>query len=428
MNKKLSAKLQKLPNTPGVYFHKDSAGEVIYVGKAKNLRHRVSSYFQNKNHDLKTRKLVAEIADLDWRTVESELDALFLEAEMVKRYMPRFNILLRDDKAATFVRINMKEAVPHVALVKTPLPDGAEYFGPFFSATPLKNALRVLRRVFPYYTTKTVPKSMLNKNLRLEPVANDARYRADLQKLMAYLRGNRKKMARQVEADMKRAAAERDFETAAELRNQLAALKSLNNRVIFGSQEFVDISKDKGLTGLAEVLHLPAPPHRIEAYDISHTGGRNVVGSMVVFSGGLPDKSQYRKFKVSVDKNDDFAALREVLQRRFSGRHTNWPNPDLIILDGGAPQLQAVQGVIPPDLPYIGIAKNNEEIILFAPDKTIQKLNLHGAQHNASHAKNLIGGHKNHDDIVKLFQRIRDEAHRFAIAYHTLLRKKTMLK
>jgi excinuclease ABC subunit C len=423
----LSEKIKKLPNTPGIYFHKDADGKIIYIGKAKNLKNRVSSYFQNKNHDLKTAKLVAEIADVEWTEVETEFDALFLEAEMVKRYMPRFNILLRDDKSVSYVRINFKETVPHVSLVKLPLDDGAEYVGPFYSATPLKNALRILRRVFPYYTTNTVPKSVLNKNLGLEPMANDQKYRADLRKLSSYLRGNRKKIARQIEADMKKAATEQNFEMAKDLRNQLFALRSLDTRVVFGHTEFVDISKDKGLVGLAQVLHLSAPPRRIEAYDISHTGGQNVVGSMVVFTNGLPDKSQYRKFKITTDKNDDFAALAEILRRRFSGRHQTWDEPDLILIDGGEPQLRAVREMIAPHIPYIGIAKQNEEIIMPSADG-YQIINLHGARHNASHARNLIGAQRQHDDVVKLLQRIRDEAHRFAIAYHTLLRRRGMLR
>ncbi|MDR1300750.1 MAG: GIY-YIG nuclease family protein [Candidatus Nomurabacteria bacterium] len=425
MNEKLAKKLQKLPSAAGVYFHKDAAGEIIYVGKAKNLRNRVKSYFQDKNHDLKTRKLVAAIADTEWLEVETELDALFLESEMIKRYMPKYNILLRDDKTDSYVRIGLRENVPYVSLVKVPLPDGAEYFGPFYSAAPIKNALRVLRRVFPYYTAKTVSKSVLNRNLGLEPAANDAEYRANLKKLMSYLRGNRKKLARDIESEMKAAAREQNFEAAARLRNQLLALKSLETRVVFGDDEFVDISKDKGLRGLAKLLNLPATPRRIEAYDISHTGGKNVVGGMVVFTNGLPDKSQYRKFKVTQDKNDDFAALAEVLRRRFSARNKGWGQPDLILIDGGEPQLRAVAPILDEvGVQYIGIAKNHEEIVT----KDLRKTNLHGARHNSGHARNLIGAERASSDVVKLFQRIRDEAHRFAIAYHSSLRAKNMLK
>lgn len=393
------------------------------MGKAKNLKNRVSSYFRGE-HNLKTTKLVAEIADLDWREVETELDALFLESEMIKRYMPRFNILLRDDKTASWVRIGLNEEVPYVGFVKNPLDDGAEYFGPFYSATQVKTALRVLRRAFPYFTAKNLPKSSLNKNLGLEPVANDEKYRADLRKLMSYLRGNRKIIVKEIEKEMKMAAKSYDFENATILRNQLNALKSLDQKPIFSSAEFVDISRDAGLVGLKNILDLDKIPRRIEAYDISHTGGKNVVGSMVVFSNGLADKREYRKFKLSVDKNDDFAAMREVLTRRFSGRHKNWATPDLILIDGGEPQILAVAPILNlQKIPYIGIAKNNEEIVYNG-----RRIVLHDKNHNAGHAKNLIGERGKNDDIILLFQRIRDEAHRFAINYHTLLRAKNMLK
>lgn len=424
MDEKLRDKLKTLPSQPGVYFHKDANGEIIYIGKAKNLKNRVRSYFQKNIVDVKTQKLAKEIADTDWREVETELDALFLEAELVKRYMPRFNILLRDDKSVTYVRINLKDERPYVALVKNPLDDGAEYIGPFFTAQPVKTALRVLRRAFPYYTDKNSSKSLLNKNLGLEPVANNERYRQDLKKLISYLKGNRKAILRDVEREMKSAAVAKNFEKAAVLRNQLFALKNLETRPIFSSEESIDISKDQALADLAEILQLARPPRRIEAYDISHTGGQNVVGSMVVFVNGLPEKTSYRKFKISQNKNDDVAALKEMLARRFSGRHKNWPAPDLVLIDGGEPQVNAVKEILDPlQIPYIGIAKKNEEIVY-----QNRRLILHAQVHTSGHARNLLGARGAHDDVVKLFQRIRDEAHRFAIAYHTSLRAKNMLK
>jgi excinuclease ABC subunit C len=153
MNAKLETKLKDLPRSPGVYFHKSKTGEIIYVGKAAILKNRVKQYFQNtRDMDVKTRALVAEIADTDWTETESEIDALFLESEMVKRYMPRYNILLRDDKSQTFVRIDMKSEWPHVEFTRNPADDGAEYFGPYYNGFAVKKALRYLRKVFPYYT------------------------------------------------------------------------------------------------------------------------------------------------------------------------------------------------------------------------------------------------------------------------------------
>jgi excinuclease ABC subunit C len=413
MNEILKEKLKKLPNRSGVYFHKDASGEVIYVGKAKNLKNRVSSYFRG-DHDLKTRKLVAEIVDTEWREVETEMDALFLESEMIKRYMPKFNILLRDDKAASYVRINLKEPVPYVSLVKNPLDDGAEYFGPFYSAAPIKTALRVLRRVFPYYTKGQPSKSKLNRDLGLEPAANDEKYIADLRKLMSYLRGNRNKLAREVEVEMKTASAERRYEDAAELRNQLRALKSLDTAVIFGRDEFVDISTDKALGEMKKLLDLKEPPRRIEAYDISHTGGKNVAGSMVVFTNGVADKKEYRKFRLHSQKNDDYASLVEVITRRLKHLH-DWGRPSLVLIDGGVGQLSAVAELLAAEkIPFVGRAKAGK----------------HGG--NVTTELILADGRAvpldNKSHLAKLVARIDDEAHRFAINYHTLLRKKNMLK
>lgn len=419
MTKKVKDKLKKLPSTPGVYFHKNAGGEIIYIGKAANLRNRVRQYFQaSRQSDPKTDLLVNEIADIDWTEVETEVDALFLEAEMVRRYMPPYNILLRDDKSLSYVRVDYKSDYPTVTFIRRPLDDGAEYFGPYMSIFEVKKALRYLRRAFPYASSKPLnqKRAGLHYHLGLDPGLEDGRtslqdYRANLRKLMQYLRGNRKKLVREIEREMKAAARTKNFELAAKLRNQLFSLKALNRQVLFSDREMLDASKDQALVELAELLGLRAPPRRIEGYDISHIGGTDTVASMVVFLSGLPSKTDYRKFKMRLPGNDDFAHMSEVIIRRFKdGNRQKWGMPDLVLIDGGKGQLSAAVGALDTagqtSIKVVGLAKRFEEIII-PKNQKFETLALPTSSH-----------------IVKLMQRIRDESHRFAVSYHTTLRAK----
>lgn len=474
MNQALQAKLKTLPRTPGVYFHKSASGEVIYVGKAAVLKNRVRQYFQDsRGRDNKTMALVAEIFDTDWIETESEVDALFLESEMIKRYMPRYNVLLRDDKSQMYVRIDMKSDWPTVSFTRNPADDGAEYFGPFYNGFALKKALRYLRQIFPYLTHQRRPgQSKLDEDLGLSPKISDGSdaYKAGLRKLISYIKGNRKAIAVELERDMKTAAGLHDFERAASLRNKLSAMQELQRRVMFGDKEFLDISKDKALSDLSKLLGLKNITVRIEGYDISHMSGRQVVASMVVFTNGASDRAEYRKFKVS-EKNDDTGNMYEVIFRRLGERNIkSWGRPDLLLIDGGKGQLSAAikardeRGI---KLPIISIAKREEEIIIHKTgsqidmsyieelqksihqdvtvheDNDVHVVNLHPAQRNAgSHSKNLRGSAIDNDssrdnftkssiattDIVKLFQRIRDESHRFAVSYHTALKRQNQTK
>src|SRR5215217_3266438 len=222
MNPKLEQKLKDLPREPGVYFHKDASGDIIYVGKAAVLRNRVRQYFQaSRNRDPKTEALVAEIRDVDWMVVESELEALFLEAEMIRRYMPRYNILLRDDKALSYIRIDYDSDYPTVTTTRRPLDDGARYFGPYSSTTSVRQALKLLRRVFPFATKRTPgqKRATLHYHLGLDPGLEDSKtsledYRANLRKLIAVIKGRRKTIIKNIETEMKRAAKSSEFEKA----------------------------------------------------------------------------------------------------------------------------------------------------------------------------------------------------------------------
>lgn len=431
MNKKLEAKLKTLPRSAGVYFHKSKSGEIIYIGKAAVLKNRVRQYFQNViDKDVKTQALVAEITDVDWIETESELDALFLESEMVKRYKPRYNILLRDDKSQLFVRINMKDEVPFVSTTRQPADDGAEYYGPYFNGFAVKKALRLLRKVFPYYTNGKLPKKAdLNYHLGLTPGLEAGgsleEYKKNLRKLTRYLAGGRRLLVKELEAEMKVAAKEKRFEEAAKLRNDIRHLSELQRQIMFGRDEFLDLSKDKALTGLKELLGLEKIPKRIEGYDISHMSGTNNVASMVVATNGVADKAEYRKFKLRIPGNDDFAHMNEALSRRFSGRNASWQMPDLLLIDGGKGQLDAALKVLEEKqltIPAIGIAKREEEIVIHKKRSNVDIKTQAPASQESDDFK-LILLDKN-SDIVKLLQRIRNESHRFAVSYHTVLKRK----
>ena len=411
---KLRAKLKNLPAAPGVYFHKNANDEIIYVGKAAVLKNRVRQYFQNTTKDPKTNALVQEIVDTDWRVVDSEIDALFLESELIKRYQPKWNILLRDDKTVSYVKVSLRNPIPTVEIIRTPVDDGSVYVGPFYGHQAIEKALRTLRRTFPYFTN-TKNTSRLNTHLKLEPdlgsdlknpdAAQLKEYRKNLRRLILYLENGRQTLMKSLEKEMQTAAKAQDFEAAAKLRNQLSSLKELQRKIVFSDQESLNLSKDQALEDLKNILNLENPPRRIEGYDISHHGGENAVASMVVFTNGVADRSAYRKFKIKESKNNDFANMREVLTRRI--KHHEWPKPDLILIDGGTPQLRAVGEILENyGVPYLGLAERFETVITKNGELPLPK-NSH---------------------LTKLLIRVRDEAHRFAITYHSYLKRKNMLK
>jgi len=442
MNKKLEKKLSSLPQAPGVYFHKNAEGEIIYIGKAASLRNRVRQYFQkSRTRDPKTDLLVAEIADIEWTKLESEADALFLEAELVRRYLPPYNILLRDDKSQLYVRIDYKSDYPTVTTVRRPLDDGARYFGPYLNGYAVRKALRYLRRAFPYAVSRPVnqKRASLHYHLGLDPGLEDGRtsladYRANLRKLMQYLKGERVALMRSIESEMKKAAKAQDFEQAAKLRNQLGALRSLGRQTIFGDREIIEAASDQALVELCELLGLARPPRRIEGFDISHLQGTDNVASMVVFMNGLPDKASYRKFKMRLAGNDDFAHMAETIKRRLRDENVKkWGLGDLMLIDGGKGQLRAALGArnaCGKKIPMIGLAKRREEIIVAKAEmlpeeipKLVARAKAAGAYLSESaEFVNIELPASSH--TIKLLQRIRDESHRFAVSYHSTLKSR----
>ena len=439
LSKNLSQKLSDLPKQPGVYFHKNNKNEIIYVGKAAVLKNRVRQYFQtSRSRDPKTEALVAEIVDVDWMIVDSELEALFLEAEMVRRYMPRYNILLRDDKSLTYIRIDYDSDYPTVGTTRRPLDDGAKYYGPYFSASAVKQALKSLRKAFPF-ATRQIPgqkRVSLHYHLGLDPGLEEGRtsieaYRANLRKLIAIIEGRRPGVEREVERDMNRASKAKDYELAGRFRNQLFALRGLNKQVIFSDKEFLDISKDHALNELVNLLSLDKFPQRIEGYDISHMQGTDVVASMVVFTNGVSDKAEYRKFKTKIDHNNDFYNMNETLKRRLSDKNRKaWGLPSLILIDGGKGQLDAaIQARDEQDcskIPFVGLAKREEQIVIHKLKSGIKlnELVLHQLGGFATDSEDFILVNLPHStNLIKLLQRIRDESHRFAVSYHSVLKQ-----
>lgn len=435
----LEAKLTELPRSPGVYFFKDKSGAIIYVGKAAVLRNRVRQYFQkSRGRDPKTEALVAEIADIDWMCVDSEIEALFLEGELIRRYMPRYNILLRDDKAMSYIRIDYDSDCPTVTTTRRPLDDGARYFGPYFSLGAVRQALKLLRKIFPYATKKSGQRrASLHYHLGLDPGLEEGKttleeYRSNLRKLMAVIQGKKRTIEKELERDMKRAAKNQEFERAARLRNQLTWLQGLQKQVIFSDKEFLDISKDHALNELVNLLSIKTFPRRIEGYDISHQQGSDVVASMVVFTNGVSNKAEYRKFKTKLNRNDDFYNMHETVKRRLSERNRKaWGLPDLVLIDGGRGQLDAAIRARDEcgcgHIPFIGLAKRQEQIVLHKAKSgvSLDAEALHGlggfAAENGSY---VLVDVPHSSNLVKLLQRIRDESHRFAVSYHSVLKVK----
>jgi excinuclease ABC subunit C len=562
ISEKIQGTLTTLPTKPGCYLYRDKDGTIIYVGKAINVRNRVRSYFHaDATHDSKTRRLVREISDIEWILVGSELEALILEMNLIKKHRPKYNIRLKDDKRYPYIKIHWNDPFPKVTVTRQMVEDGSRYFGPYTSAWAVYQTLDVLRKVFPYLTcdreiTGMDKRACLYYDIKLciAPcigAASQAQYRQMIVDLMDFLSGHSEGIVVRLQADMQKASEEMRFEKAAAIRDQLKAIQSIIERqkIVFATdykdsdvlamarsngeacvqvffirggkmigreyfilegtedeadaevieqfitqfyteaavipqqvmlpqeieeakiigqwlrskrggekvefvvpregqpQELVKMAtenatetlaalraqweadthkQEQALTELQQQLNLREPPNRIECYDISNTQGTAIVGAMVVFSQGVPDKKLYRKFNIEsvVGAPDDFASMEEMLTRRFrrwraaqeTADQVGVKNdasfsflPDLIIIDGGKGQLgRAVEVLDKFDLagkiPIVGLAKQQEEI--FFPHRS-DSLML-----------------PRHSQALYLVQRIRDEAHRYGITAHRKKRQK----
>jgi excinuclease ABC subunit C len=422
----LQQRLKDLPASPGVYLYKNSAGAIIYVGKASILKRRVRSYFTKKHLDKKTTVLVENISSIDWIVTASEVEALFLEAELIKRYKPLYNVRDKDDKNFIYIKITTQEDFPKVTIVRRPADDKARYFGPFISAAMVREALRYLRRIFPYFSdSRMVQASALEYQIGVAPKPDIARadYRTNIRRLSLVLEGKSTKLVKELERSMVAAVKSQNFEQAAQLRDQYTALKALSRKSIFGGQEELDITLDQALTGLADRLGLKAVPRRMECYDISNFQGGDAVSSMVVFVNGAPAQREYRKFKMRAKGPNDFAMMAETMRRRFSGRHTDWPTPQLIIIDGGKGQLTAATEVLDElkvQVSTVGLAKRHEQIVQRQQDVSVTAKVSQKELVEDGEFRIIALSHTS--KTLQLLQRIRDEAHRFAVTYHTSVR------
>lgn len=424
-------KAKTLPMTSGVYLMKDREGRVIYVGKAVNLRSRVGSYFTSAAEtDRRTADLIPEIAEIDYIETESEVDALLMEARLIKDIQPRFNALLKDDKTFPYLQITTREDFPRVEFTRQPLSSGVRLYGPFTSAGQLRGTIAVLQKIFRFRTCSldinenderwrwfrpcllaSINQCTAPCNLRI----SKEDYQEDIRRLKLFLDGGRTRLIKELETQMKLASKELRFEKAARLRDEIAALNSLNlrgNPEDHVQPEVFPIDPNKGLAGLKRILKLQDLPRRIEGIDIAHFQGSETVASLVQFIDGLPFRHGYRKFRIStVDGVDDFASMREVVSRRFQRLVQEGESfPDLLLIDGGKGQLNAVMEtfallkITPP--PTISLAKRDEEIYLPGVSEPLRL--------------------SRHAFALRLLQYVRDEAHRFAQHYHHALRHRKM--
>jgi excinuclease ABC subunit C len=426
------AKVRKFPHAPGVYLMKDSAGRVIYVGKAKNLRSRAGSYFlKAAAEDRRTADLVREIADIDYLEADSEVDALLVEARLVKDVQPKYNQELKDDKTFPYLEITTREDFPRVEFTRTPRERGTKLYGPFAGAGSLRGAMQVLQKIFKFRTCSldideheekwrwyrpcllaSIGQCSAPCNLRI----SKEEYRRDIQRLRMFLEGNKRKLLDEMREEMKAAAAELKFEQAARLRDEIHMLETLDERGELETHvqpEVFFVDPKKGLAGLQKALKLDQPPRTIEGVDIAHTAGGETVASLVQFIDGLPFKPNYRRFKIrEVAGVDDYASIREVIARRFQRLHDETHVfPDLLLVDGGKGQLSAALQAfaelqIEPPL-VISLAKREEEVFVPGADEPLRL--------------------SRHSFALRLLQYVRDEAHRFAQHYHHMLRRKSML-
>jgi excinuclease ABC subunit C len=409
---------------------KDAAGRVLYVGKAKNLRARAGSYFtQAAACDHRTADLVREIDDADFLEAESEVDALLMEARLVKDVQPRFNTELKDDKTFPYLEIHIREDFPRVEFTRKPSSSGTKLYGPFASAKGLRGAMQVLQKIFKFRTCgldiadgdekwrwfrpcllASIQQCTAPCNLRIAK----EEYRQDIARLRMFLDGKKQALLEEMRAEMQSAAAALRFEQAARLRDEIRMLETLDRRGALNTHvqpEVFFIDPKKGLAGLKKVLKLGAMPRTLEGVDIAHLGGGDTVASLVQFIDGLPFKPGYKRFKIrSTCVGDDYAGIHEVVLRRFQRLLAeDEAFPDLLVIDGGKGQLQAglaafsTLGVAPPKV--ISLAKREEEVFVAGNEDPL-KLSRH------SYA-------------LRLLQYIRDEAHRFAQHYHHILRKRS---
>jgi len=431
-NSAAAEKVRSFPHAPGVYLMKDAAGRVIYVGKAKDLRNRAGSYFlKAAAEEPRTARLVREIRDVDYLEAESEVDALLVEARLIKDIQPKYNQDLKDDKSFPYLEIHTRDEFPRVEVTREPKPRGTKLYGPFANASGLRGAIQVLQKIFKFRTCTldvheddqrwrwfrpcllaSINQCSAPCNLRI----SKEEYRKDVRRLQKFLEGQKRSLLKEMHREMEAAARELRYEEAGRLRDEIHLLETLDQRGELDTHvqpEVFHVDPKKGLIGLEKVLKLAGPPRTIEGIDIAHLGGTETVASLVQFIDGLPFKPGYKRFKIrTVEGVDDFSSIHEVVARRFQRLHDEGEVfPDVLLIDGGKGQLTAALSAFsaleinPPTV--IALAKREEELFVMHAD---QPLRL-----------------SRHSYALRLLQYVRDEAHRFAQHYHHILRRRSTL-
>lgn len=427
--RKAAEKVASFPMKPGVYLMKSSQGRVIYIGKAKRLRARASSYFRREAiDDPRVGPLTREIRDIDYILADSEIDALLMEARLIKDIQPKYNRDLKDDKSFPYLQITIREDFPRVEMTRSPKSSNTRLYGPFLSGGHLRAAIIGLQKIFKFRTCTLKIKADDRERRWERPCVlahigqcsapccdriSKESYRRNIHRLQEFLGGDRKRLIADLQSDMLAASKERKYELAAEFRDQIAALQSLKERGTLDENvqpEVFQIDPRRGVLGLQKIFKLSAPPKVIEGVDIAHLGGRDTVASLVHFVDGRPFKNCYRRYKIkTVDGIDDFASIAEVVSRRFSRIDPASPFPDILLIDGGKGQLHAALKAL-ERAPYspklvISLAKRNEEVFVPGNDEPLKLSRRSFA--------------------LRLLQSVRDESHRFAQHYHHMLRKRS---
>ncbi|MFT3785793.1 MAG: UvrB/UvrC motif-containing protein [Tepidisphaeraceae bacterium] len=432
---KLQEKARALPKAPGVYLMKDAKGVVVYIGKSASLRDRVSSYFQPSTKlEHKKVGMVDEIVDFDILQTESEVEALLAENRLIKDIQPKFNARLLDDKTFPYLMVTMGDDYPGVFVTRVPQERNARVFGPFTSVWALKEAVTLMQKAFKYRTChleilEEDPKKRFFRPCLLYSIGqctapcadkiSKADYRADINRFLRFLDGNREQILRDLHKEMIEASRDMQFERAAKIRDEIKALQSLGQRAAKGEAEFWQpeafvSNPQEGVEALRSALEMEHAPRVIEGIDIAHLQGGEMVGSLVCFIDGVPFKQGYKRFKIKHGQgNNDYLSIQEVVTRRYREASSgNELYPDVILIDGGLGQLHAaldafkLMDVKPPMV--ISLAKKEELVYVQAKAEPIRL------------ARNHLG--------LKLLQYTRDEAHRFAQHYHHILRRKAQLE
>jgi excinuclease ABC subunit C len=423
----LAAKVRHLPHKPGVYIYRDKFNRIIYVGKAKDLRKRVSQYFhpsRKMTADRKTKALIENIYDIEAHVVKSEAESLLLEGQMIKDHRPRYNVSFKDDKRFLLVKINPNDSYPKFQTTRLKKEDGCRYFGPFAQSGSLRRTLNVMNRQFGLRSCRpAIPDEKDYKHCHDDVIKNCSapcikkvtreEYHKRVRLACDFLEGKSKEMLLELEQEMRRAAKNTDFEKAAQLRNMLEDLQRTTSKQKRFVRELPStVAPEQDMLALQKALSMDHLPLHIECFDISNISTTHKVASMVIFRNGKPNRYNYRRYRIkTVAGQDDFASMAEVVRRRYARLiKEEKPLPDLIVVDGGKGQLSSavreLEALGCHGQRIIGLAKQREEIFTPRVSEPIVIPHESGA--------------------IRLLQRVRDEAHRIANGYHQLLMKRRM--